>query len=369
MSVSVFRRFFPGAALVVVGALGACAGNGAESSPCEDGYGKDVYGNCVPLADAGDADTDTDADSDSDADADTDADSDADTDSDSDTDSDTGGSLAAFEAANGISMVAIGAGAFTMGSPADERGHQYDVEDQVSVTLTHDYYIGATEVTQGQFATFVGSNPSLFPDCGDGCSADMITWYLAAEYANALSAAAGVDACYVCDGTTCSSAGDPYSCDGYRLPTEAEWEYATRAGTTSAFPDGGNLTSDADLYNCDTIVTLDNGEVLSDIAWYCANAESTPHAGAGLGSNAWGLYDTQGNVQEWTHDAVDVVAGESPLAGGTDPYGTDGDPYHVLRGGSWRLEAYQMRSASRTIDPPDFTDYDVGFRIARTAGP
>jgi len=147
-------------------------------------------------------------------------------------------------------FVKINKGTFKMGSPAAEKCHYTD-EEQHDVTLTHDFEIQTTEVTQAQFKALMSYNPSVFKSCGDNCPVEKVKWYEAAAYCNALSAKIGYAQCYTCtnSGTmvTCTWAvgyenEKTYKCPGYRLPTEAEWEYAYRAGTQTAYYNGANAT-------------------------------------------------------------------------------------------------------------------------------
>lgn len=138
----------------------------------------------------------------------------------------------------GATYVVIAGGTFEMGCTVGQSDCGDD-ETVHSVTLTHDYEVGATEVTQGQFQAVMGYNPSYFTDCAGAASANCpvegVRWFEAAAYANALSTAAGLGECYRCVGSDredeCDIALNPYDCDGYRLLTEAEWEGAARCGT------------------------------------------------------------------------------------------------------------------------------------------
>lgn len=260
----------------------------------------------------------------------------------------------------------VPAGTFTVGSPSGELG-RFSSETQHTVTLTRDFLMQTTEVTQGQWQALMGNNPSSFGSCGDACPVERVTWWEAAAYANALSESEGLTACYSltgcsrtpgtgmeCSGATATGAGgNPYNCVGYRLPTESEWEYAARAGTTTATY-LGNLQAP---FNCDPQPNLE------PIAWYCENSGDMPHPVAGLGANAWGLYDMLGNVWEWTWDGYD---GDYP-GSTTDPTGASGGSYRVLRGGSWGFYARFTRAAYRSYDFPGYRFDYLGFRLARTA--
>jgi cysteine-rich repeat protein len=255
-------------------------------------------------------------------------------------------------------FVPIPAGTFTMGSPAGEPGRSSD-ETQHQVTLTQGFEMLSTEVTQGQFLAVLGYSPSSFAACGATCPVERVNWHEAAAYANALSARAGLGACYDCAGAgttvTCVLAAayaTPYACPGYRLPTEAEWEYAARAGTTT-----GTYNGTSTLLNCEQ-----PNAVLDPIAWFCGNAGSTTHAAGGKAANAWGLYDMLGNVYEWVHDWYATYPGDV-----SDPWGPAAGSYRVFRGGSFGSSARLARAAYRFYTDPSLRDYVLGFRPVRSS--
>jgi formylglycine-generating enzyme len=235
----------------------------------------------------------------------------------------------------------IPAGCFIMGSPNNEWGRGAYGEDQAKVTLTKSFEIQQFEVTQAQWGALVLTNPSTPPlqpgnsgDCLDpSCPVGNLNWYEAAAYANLLSQAhvPPLQPCYVLsgctgnvgEGMTCASvsmsAPSPYDCEGYRLPTAAEWEYAARAGTTTAFY-SGLITQFPTTSTCEFDANLDA------IGWYCMNSGSTTstHPVGGKQPNAWGLYDMSGNAFEWTNDVTDGLGhGPCPLV---DPDESNGFP-------------------------------------------
>jgi formylglycine-generating enzyme required for sulfatase activity len=209
----------------------------------------------------------------------------------------------------------IPAGTFQMGSTA------YTSSEQPvhSVTISRTFYMQKTEVTQGQWRAVMGSNPSYFSTCGDTCPVEQVSWDDITTFLQRLNAQT--------PGVT------------YRLPTEAEWEYAARAGTTG-----------------ETYGTLDS------IAWYSGNSTSKTHAAAGKQANAWGLYDMIGNVWEWVND----WHGSYSSASVTDPTGPATGTVRVLRAGSCYSPRYSARAAYRDNGGPSGRRDSVGFRLVRT---
>jgi len=233
----------------------------------------------------------------------------------------------------------IPAGTFTMGSPTTDRD-SYDYErPQHSVTISKPFLMLRTEVTQAQWVAIKGSNPSYFT--GDTSRpVETVSWYDAVDFCNQLSIRDGFPAAYTINGTTVTL---NTGATGYRLSTEAEWEYAARAGTT------------APRYG-----------MLDQIAWYSGNSGSATHPVGQKTANAWNLYDMLGNVWEWTQDWMgDYSAGSQ-----TDPQGPTSDPasgsIRVVRGGSWYVAASRARAGYRFHYTPDARDDDIGFRPLRS---
>ncbi|HOW73350.1 MAG TPA: formylglycine-generating enzyme family protein [Phycisphaerae bacterium] len=238
---------------------------------------------------------------------------------------------------------------FTMGSPEGERGRSGN-ELQHEVELTRPFYIQTTEVTQSQFQEVMGSNPSFYQDCGTDCPAENVTWYQAVEFCNQLSDREGLPHAYTIAGTEVTW---NQSANGYRLPTEAEWEYVARNATTdSALPTGNLLAEEVDSCVMDTN--------LDPIAWYCGNSSGITHRVAQKTDTYPGVFDMHGNVWEWCWDWYGQYTADTAV----DPTGPDTGTRKVLRGGSAYESPRGCRSANRTNKDPD-TGGLVGFRTVR----
>jgi len=244
----------------------------------------------------------------------------------------------------GMKLVLIPKGTFQMGSPPSENEAQ-DNERQHEVTLTRDYYLGAFEVTQAQYEKVMGKNPSYFQ--GDQVAerhpqtrrvikevdssnhpVEQVSWKDAVEFCRKLS-----------DLPEEKAAGRVY-----RLPTEAEWEYACRAGSKSAYSFGESSKS------------------LGDYAWFGGNSNGQTHPVGEKKANAWGLYDMHGNVWEWCSDWY----GDYPKGAVSDPVGIREGSNRVFRGGCWGNEAACCRSAYRSRLSPScrYFIFNCGFRVA-----
>ena len=232
-----------------------------------------------------------------------------------------------------LDMIWIEPGTFTMGSPKDELGRDND-EVQHQVTLTKGYWLGKYEVTQAQYEAVMGTNPSWYK--GADLPLELVSWYDAMEFCAKLTAAA-------------KAAGRLPEGYEYTLPTEAQWEYACRAGTITALNSGKNLS---DKEQCPE---------MDEVGWYWYNSNDKTHSVGQKLPNAWGLYDMHGNVQEWCLDWY----GAYPTSAVTDPTGPNTGKKRVIRGNSWYGRAYGCRSAYRYSDNPSSDSYsDIGFRVA-----
>jgi formylglycine-generating enzyme required for sulfatase activity len=253
-------------------------------------------------------------------------------------------------------MVWIPPGTFVMGSPLSEADRGPD-ETQHTVTLTHGFYMGKYAVTQGEYLAVVGVNPSLFITqdwLGNPVAPDLnrpveqVSWYDATNYCALLTAQE-------------QAAGRLRAGWVYQLPTEAQWEYACRAGTTTAFCYGDDLVSGmANFWGYDGYYAS-VGLIPNPDGTYL---QGTTTVGS-YEPNAWGLYDVHGNVWEWCMDWY----GPYPTGSVTDPTGPTTGSTRVGRGGGWNDYAYYCRSADRDGDDPTYGASNDGFRVALVSVP
>jgi len=232
-----------------------------------------------------------------------------------------------------IKMVAIPAGSFNMG-----RMTLMAESDETPLHMVNldAFWISRTEITQDQYQALMGVNPSYFKGYGSR-PVEQVSWYDAVKYCNKLSETAGLQPCYNIQTWECD-----YSKYGVRLPTEAEWEYACRAGTTTMFYTGDSR-SEQDL-----------------TGWYRFNSNSTTHPVGQKKPNDWGLYDMYGNVYEWCNDWYHgKYYAKSP---NDNPTGPESGSSRVVRGGSWSSED-ECRSSYRGRNSPDLTIRSLGFRV------
>ncbi len=239
----------------------------------------------------------------------------------------------------GMELVWIAPGSYERGSPATETGHRAN-ETLHRVTLTRGFWLGATAVTQAQFETVMQDNPTAFAD--PRRPADNVPWFDWVRFCNLLSEREGLQPAYRIDGVDVVW---DRAADGYRLPTEAEWEYACRAGTTTRFW-AGNRTSE-----------------LVEVAWFRANSDWQTQPVGGKAPNPWGLYDMHGNVFEWCWDWYAPYTGDDLV----DPLGAVASGRRVLRGGGWGSYSRGCRSAYRLASEPSARRAWYGARLARGA--
>jgi len=221
----------------------------------------------------------------------------------------------------GMTFVYISPGAFIMGS-ADHAN-----EIQHKVIFTKGFYIQTTEVTQGHWIDIMGDNPSHFVNCGKNCPVEKVSWGEVQAFIKRLSA---------------------QDRRQYQLPTEAQWEYAARAGTHTAFANGNIQAS-----GCRMDANLDQ------MGWYCGNSSDRTHPVAQKQPNDWGIYDMHGNVWEWCMDWYD----QYPSTPVNDPVNTEQTKARVVRGGSWTSDVQSCRSAGRFKSGPANRIGDLGFRL------
>ncbi len=274
-------------------------------------------------------------------------------------------------------MVLIHAGTFLMGNPGSEVERERD-ETQHEVTISRDFCMSQYEVTVGEFRWFVTvsgyqteaetsgggyvwtedggweeqadanwKNPYISQ--GDDHPVVLVSWNDAVAYCNWLSKEEGLTLAYRINGNEVTWNREA---NGYRLPTEAEWEYACRAGTTTPFSTGTNITTNQANYNGNDP--------------YNGNAEGTYRqkttAAGSFSPNAWGLYDMHGNVWEWCWDWYDDYSENSQ----TDPEGATSGSYRVNRGGSWYNLGQYVHSAYRGNNTPSGRNHFIGFRLVRS---
>jgi len=222
----------------------------------------------------------------------------------------------------GMKLILIPPGEFMMGSPDSEKYRHSNEVPQHRVRISKGFYMSVTEITQAQWKAIKENNPSNFK--GSNLPVEQVSWNDAIEFCNKLN---------------------QKERKSYRLPTEAEWEYACRAGSATRFYFG------------------DNDSMLSDYAWYHENSGNETHPVGQKKPNAFGLYDMHGNVWEWCSDWYD--ANYYSNSSGVDPQGPASGQIRVLRGGSWFYIPWHCRSANRLRSTPDGRGDGSGFRVVQ----
>lgn len=254
-------------------------------------------------------------------------------------------------------FVRVKGGTFEMGSPEDEAWRSKD-ETLHTVTVS-DFYISCREVTQEEYEAVTGENPSNFS--GRELPVENVSWMEAASYCNARSEKEGLTPVYGIDGQKVSW---NRSADGYRLPTEAEWEYACRAGTQTPFyMEDSPGSEDANYYGHYPYQIEENYFEQENLAVQPGEYRQTTVEPGSFEANPFGLYDMHGNVSEWTWD----IYGEYPEVEQTDPVGAESGTRRVYRGGGWNDFAKNMRSAYRATMDQDKGSFNIGIRLVRNA--
>jgi formylglycine-generating enzyme required for sulfatase activity len=226
-----------------------------------------------------------------------------------------------------LELLWVKPGEFIMGSPVDEPQRNKAEGPQTRVKISRGFWLGKTEVTQGQYEEVAGENPSHFKEAGKNHPVEHVSWTDAMNFCRKLNERE-------------RAAGRLPEGYEYTLPTEAQWEYAYRGGTTGEYPDHAEA-----------------------MAWHEGNSEGSTHPVGMRRPNPWGFHDMAGNILEWTYDWY------GPYPGGTvtDPKGPVRGYYRTARGGSWRKELRTCRSAARSGGSEARVDYTIGFRLALAA--
>ena len=235
-----------------------------------------------------------------------------------------------FEDLAKTEMVFVQGGTFTMGCTYEQGTDCYDNEKPVHQVTLSDYYIGKYEVTQGLWKKVMGSNPSKFSDCGDDCPVENVSWDDCQTFISKLNQLTGKK---------------------YRLPTEAEWEYAARGGR--------GVARNVPAGNAQLQTKYAGSNALDEVAWYNDNSNSQTHTVGTKKPNALGVYDMSGNVWEWCNDWYDKYS----ISGVKNPQGAKAGSDRVVRGGSWYHIGRYDRVSYRDNGDPSYSDYDSGIRL------
>lgn len=254
-------------------------------------------------------------------------------------------------------FIRVTGGEFQMGSPTAEAWRSDD-ETQHTVTVS-DFFMAPYEVTQAEYEAVMGNNPSNFS--GSSLPVENVSWLEAVTFCNAYSESKGLEPAYSINGQNVSW---NRGADGYRLPTEAEWEYACRAGTATPFyMENSPSAEEANYYGHYPYMIEDNYFSQGNLAVKPGEYRQTTVAVGSFSPNPLGLYDMHGNVGEWTWD----IYGAYPTGEQADPVGADSGTRRVYRGGGWNDFAKNMRSAYRAMMDQDKGSFNIGIRLARNA--
>lgn len=279
-----------------------------------------------------------------------------------------------------IDFQIIPGGSFVMGASPAEVGRDTD-ENQFPATLSNEFLFSTTEITQGMYESLMGNiwtnGQSVLYGVGDDHPVNFTSWHMAADFSNHLTQYynqhhnTALSMCYSCQssgtsGVTCITLGNPYQCTGFRLPTEAEWEYVAKAGGTHSFDTeqgGGNIPGTAQANDCTMSWNLTDGSALIAYAWYCASSIiNEPKAVAQKLPNSWQMYDMHGNVAEWCHDGYQTFYPINPT---TDYVQLTASLGRVFRGGDWNDYPQDIRAADRNYQLPVYRRENIGFRVVR----
>lgn len=232
----------------------------------------------------------------------------------------------------------VPSGAFQMGSPVRDED-RFPEEKQHPVRITRSFYMATHEITQSLYESVMETNPSALLEAD--LPVNQVSWFDSIRFANRLSLKEGLEPCYIINGTQVSWPKG-LDCEGYRLPTEAEWEYAARGNVPGKYS---------------------GGDSIEKVAWYEGNSSNRIQPVRGKAPNALGLYDMSGNVWEWVWDGYGAYSTEEAI----DPTGEDLSAYRIRRGGSAGHLARYARNAYRIRVTPSFQSNELGFRVVRTA--